>query len=76
MTDNVPASNLLTTPEAADYLGLSFRTLNNSRYTGLLAGVKAPPYRKLGKSVRYDKNALDKWLAQFKEQTSTSENVA
>jgi Helix-turn-helix domain len=61
---------------AADYLHFSPSTLNNSRYTGLLGGVKAPPYKKLGKSIRYDKTALDAWLGQFKEQTSTSENVA
>ncbi|UTF60275.1 helix-turn-helix domain-containing protein [Gilvimarinus sp. DA14] len=67
---------LLTTPEAAEYLRLSFRTLNNSRYTGLLAGVKAPPYRKMGKAVRYELSALDTWKAQFSEQTSTSESAA
>ncbi|WP_052480850.1 helix-turn-helix domain-containing protein [Gilvimarinus agarilyticus] len=67
---------LLTNTEAADYLRLSPRTLNNSRYTGLLAGVKAPPYRKMGKAVRYEQSALDNWKAQFTEQTSTSESAA
>lgn len=72
MTSNA----LLTNTEAADHLRLSPRTLNNSRYTGLLAGVKAPPYRKMGKSVRYELSALDAWKAQFTEQTSTSESAA
>ena len=58
--------------QAADYLGFSPSTLNNSRYTGL----KAPPFRKLGKAIRYERAALDTWLSQFKPQTSTSENAA
>lgn len=62
---------LLNNTEAADYLRLSPRTLNNSRYTGLLAGVKAPPYRKIGKVVRYEQNALDEWLEQFDSQSKT-----
>jgi predicted DNA-binding transcriptional regulator AlpA len=76
MTNNELVRTLFLTTEAAEYLGFSTRTLNNSRYTGLLAGVKAPPYRKMGKAVRYEKGALDTWKAQFKEQTSTSEDIA
>ncbi len=67
---------LFDNKQAANYLGFSPTTLNNSRYTGLLGGVKAPPYRKLGKSIRYEQFALDTWLSQFQEQTSTSDNVA
>lgn len=67
---------ILDNREAAHHLNLSPKTLNNSRTTGLLCGVKAPPFKKLGKAVRYDRAALDEWLAQFKEQTSTSENAA
>lgn len=74
MTTHAPP--LLDSKHAADYLGFSPSTLNNSRYNGLLGGVKSPPYRKLGKAIRYEQAALDQWLAQFKEQTSTSENAA
>lgn len=66
----------LANKDAAKYLGFSPSTLNNSRYTGLLGGVKAPNFVKLGKTIRYKKPSLDKWLSQFKEQTSTSENAA
>lgn len=67
---------ILDNREAAHHLNLSPKTLNNSRTSGLLCGVKAPPFKKLGKAVRYERAALDEWLAQFKEQTSTSENAA
>jgi predicted DNA-binding transcriptional regulator AlpA len=68
--------SFLDNRQTADYLGFSPSTLNNSRYTGLLGGVKAPPFRKLGKAIRYERTALDNWLSQFKPQTSTSENAA
>ncbi len=64
----------LTPKEAAEYIGFAYSTLNNARYTGLMGGVAAPLYRKLGKSIRYEKASLDAWMSQFKEQTSTSEN--
>ena len=62
--------------EAANHLGFSPATLGNSRYTGLLGGVSTPRFRKLGKSIRYERKVLDDWLSQFKEQTSTSDSVA
>lgn len=66
--------NQLDPKQAAAYLGFSQSTLNNARYTGLLGGVRAPKFKKLGKSIRYERASLDTWLAQFKEQTSTSES--
>jgi len=68
------SQTLYDTKQAANYLGFSDRTLSNSRSSGLLGGVKAPKYRKLGKSIRYERASLDAWLAQFQEQTSTSES--
>lgn len=77
MPPRVPLTTIwLDTKQAADFLGFSQSTIANSRYTGLLGGVKSPPYRKLGKSIRYEQLALDDWLSQFKIQTSTSENTA
>lgn len=77
MTFHVPQNPLaLNSQQAAEYIGFSRSTLNNARYTGLLGGVAAPKFRKLGKSIRYEQSTLDAWLSQFKEQTSTSENVA
>jgi hypothetical protein len=71
----IEPSNYLNPPQAAEYLGFSLSTLNNSRYSGLLGGVKSPPYIKLGKSIRYQRSTLDEWLSQFQEQNNTSQNI-
>lgn len=63
----------LSSESAANYLGYSIATLRNSRHTGTLAGVEAPTYKKLGKSIRYDKNVLDAWLAQFDDLANTKQ---
>jgi hypothetical protein len=57
-------SGLLTTVEAAEYLRLSPRTLEDMRVTG-----NGPRYFKLGPGKRskvvYRRDDLDGWLAQF-----------
>ena len=63
----------LSSSDAATYLGFHEATLRNSRYTGKLAGVRAPVYRKAGRKVIYERASLDAWLAQFKERSSTSD---
>lgn len=65
--------SILTNREAAAYLRISWRTLNNSRVSGTLLSVRAPQYQKIGKSIRYKKESLDDWLAQFCCQHSTSD---
>lgn len=50
----LPERLLLTTDEAADYCGVS---VNSFR-----AHVRVAPV-KIGKSVRYDRRALDQWAA-------------
>lgn len=67
---------VLTTNEAANYLGYKATTLRNSRLSGRLAGVQAPRYWKIGAGVRYEKTELDRWLGQFPVQASTSSTVA
>ena len=62
---------LLSTKEAAQYIGLQAATLRNARSLGRLAGVEPPAYRKIGSVVRYEKDALDEWLAQFEVRTMT-----
>ena len=74
-TQHTSNTVLLTTKEAAQYLGFQATTLRNARYTGRLAGVEAPAYRKMGTVARYDRAVLDDWLDQFEEQTSTSKHV-
>lgn len=57
-------SGLLTTVEAAEYLGLSPRTLEDMRVTG-----KGPRYYKLGPGKRskvvYRREDLEGWVNQF-----------
>jgi excisionase family DNA binding protein len=55
--------------EAAKYVGLSVRTLQEKRRTG-----EGPVYLKLGSRVRYRRRALDVWL-DSKERRRTSETV-
>jgi excisionase family DNA binding protein len=60
---------MLTVLEAADYLRLSTRTLERLRCSGL-----GPKYVKLGRSIRYQRDALDEWIAG-RVVRSTSEVV-
>ena len=63
----------LSSNSAANYLGYSPTTLRNARHTGTLAGVNAPKYKKINKSIRYDKDVLDAWLAQFNDLANTKQ---
>lgn len=54
--------SLLTSKEAAAYLGYSEYTLRSSRSVGMLSGVPTPSYLKIGVSVRYKKEDLDSWI--------------
>lgn len=68
--------HLFDSQRAADYLTCSEQTLRVSRHTGRLFGVSAPPYRKMGRAVRYDRARLDNWLSQFEEQNNTAGGAA
>lgn len=50
---------LLTTREAAAWLGMSEHWLKTSRFRPELDG---PPFIKIGRAVRYDTADLNKWL--------------
>lgn len=52
---------LLTTAEAAAYLGLAAATLESWRCRPPRDG--APPFCRLGRAIRYRQSSLDKWLA-------------
>ena len=49
--------------EAANYIGMSESWLRQSRMRG---NPDAPPYLKIGKSVRYLKADLDAWLDRLR----------
>lgn len=58
-----------TTPEAADRLKLSPRTLEKWRVTG-----KGPKFRKMGGAVRYTSEDLRQW-AERAVRSSTSDSA-
>jgi len=62
----VPNRQMLRTPEAAQYMALSPSTLSKLRLTG-----DGPPFCKLGRTVVYDPDDLDAWLAS-RRRVSTS----
>jgi hypothetical protein len=65
-------SGLANTHECGDALGFASSTIRMSRVTGVLAGVPAPTYRKIGRKVVYDRVILDQWLEQFANQSNTA----
>ncbi len=58
MSDDSPPRTL-TDPETARYIGMSQSWLRQSRMTG---NPDAPPFLKIGRSVRYLRGDLDIWL--------------
>lgn len=59
---------LLTQTEAATILRKSVSWMERSRWNG-----SGPPYRKIGRHVRYPKAALLEWINGHPLQSSTSE---
>lgn len=59
---------LLTSKEAAHELKIHENTLRRSRITGVLLGNDAPPYIKIGSSVRYRQNELEQWVNTVQQQ--------
>ena len=57
-------NNLLTSKEAAKYLGYSEGSLRTSRVKGKgLSGLDTPKFIKIGSSIRYKKEDLDAWVS-------------
>ncbi|MEQ8693426.1 MAG: hypothetical protein RIC89_21625 [Pseudomonadales bacterium] len=58
----------LTEKQAAAYIGMSRSFLAQSRMDGLRANrTPAPPFIRIGRSVRYLLDDLDGWLNQFRK---------
>ena len=64
----VPEPGVLTTPAAAEYLGLSPATLDTMRSRG-----GGPVFSKLGRRVVYRREDLDSWVLE-RQQKSTSDS--
>ena len=61
------------TLDAARYLGVSKSLLDHSRLSGFVAdGIPAPPFIKIGRTIRYLKEDLDQWLDLFPKYRHTS----
>jgi hypothetical protein len=61
-----PHNLRLRTPEAAEYLGLSSSTLEKRRLTG-----DGPVFCKCGRTVVYDIQDLDKYLADCRRRSTS-----
>lgn len=53
-----------TEREAADFMRIHRNTLSKSRYNGVLLGRPAPDFTKHGRSVRYSKAVIEKWMSE------------
>ena len=69
MVTHNEAEVLLTRTEAAAILKKSISWMERSRWDG-----QGPPFRKIGRAVRYPLGALQDWITGHPLQTSTSEN--
>lgn len=69
MVTHNEAEVLLTQTEAAEILRKSTSWMERSRWAG-----NGPPFRKLGRAVRYPLDALQDWIKGHPLQTSTSES--
>ncbi len=58
-TATLPRSEYLSPNEAAAYIGIKPQTLSNWRSTGRYN----VPFVRAGRLIRYDRRALDRWLA-------------
>ncbi|WP_434480897.1 helix-turn-helix transcriptional regulator [Gemmatimonas sp.] len=64
-------ARFLRTADAARFLGVSAKTLNNWRWMG---GGRGPAFLRAGRAIRYDVRALEAWAAEHThDSTSTAD---
>jgi len=61
--------NLITTKQAAEFLGISHRTLESMRLKGT-----GPTYSNIGRLVRYSKETLDDWVLSNQRRSTSDQN--
>lgn len=65
---NTQGKKVLSEIETAEYIGMSRSFLRQSRMEGNRANrTPAPPFVKIGRSVRYIKDDLDNWLKSLQK---------
>lgn len=67
-------NQLMNTKQSASFLNVAEVTLRNSRVSGLLCGVKAPIYRKIGRKVVYLRSDLIDWFYSLPASNNTAES--
>ena len=67
--------HLLTEAQAAEIIGFSKNTLRAWRVTGRPGGHPPPPYKKIGRAVRYPLSTLNAWMSDQVTLRTTSEGV-
>ena len=65
-----PIKQYFTEREAADLLGFRPATLRQSRWSGYLAGTKAPKAVHFGRNVRYERAELERWASRLAAEVS------
>lgn len=71
MADNIER-RALTSAETTQYINMSESWLRQSRMNG---SSDAPPFIKIGRSVRYLRDDLDAWLEQRRRRNTLSHRV-
>ena len=62
---------LLSEKEASQYICMSRSFLRQARMNGnRLNGTPAPPFRKIGRAVRYRRDDLNSWMDSFVRLTN------
>ena len=60
---------LIGEAECAEYIGMSRAFLRQSRMNGNREGrTPAPPWVQIGRTIRYDREDLDRWIEARKVQ--------
>ncbi len=73
---NTSVKKVLSEIETAEYIGMSRSFLRQSRMEGNRENrTPAPPFIKIGRSVRYLKDDLDLWLSQLQKFSHLSESA-
>jgi predicted DNA-binding transcriptional regulator AlpA len=71
---NTPSKKVLSEIETAEYISMSRSFLRQSRMEGNRENrTPAPPFIKIGRSVRYLKDDLDLWLSNLQKFSHLSQ---
>lgn len=68
---------LISERDCAQYIGMSRAFLRKSRMDGSRQGhTPAPPWLRIGRTIRYDLEDIHKWIESRKVQPKTAPQVA